>query len=1662
MKRLLTFSVLMMAFVMNAVAYDDEKIVERHSFRLFYPDDRNVYTGNTTQDKHAPRINLGGTSGNSIQTIDQKYNWNNTTTQVSYKSWLHNEDRFLLEPTDNPTAYTLDLTNINAGALPEGWQCVQEENVTHAYPGTFTSGARVFADFQNGGKALYWRRSSAEYGSQDGFPLALFKGSYSLSFKMARRGNNPNGFTLKIINKENNTEVESKTYSNPSVVSDTHSNVNLGNISEETVSFNINDAGNYIIRFIANNTQNDNSNHGYILASCQLTRNGKSWEITKNARTDMGFGLVNVSGSNKGLKILNLRAGDVVRFSYFLNEKNSSSRPTFIASDGCITGRHQSWSTSQVTTLANGSNINGFYDIFVDTDGSLDINCPSGILIRDVSITLAECPRASYIIEPVEGTHGYKYTITGTGILKEKHPALPYITTRFGNDNDMTIVKDFGNGNLAASSIIDPSNNLDIEDAGVNLSAIYKNRYQNSSNKYVDFNRVASNYQYDANASGLDNNPYDAQYDANTEATIKALAQEEVNSLKGREWTIFEATNVWNNTHDWGGRPANSAGNSSSSPSPGTKSVSYKWEEDFNSIYPLYGSYYYFFPSVKGTLKVKFYCEGGGAHMPLWMKLDGNGNFVDANQQDGHTQVKVKKGDGEFARNAFGCDNILNTNIYEYEAQLERGGVYYLCSNPTLISSQHPVIRLMSYEFYPDFIVTPLHKVVDNGTTDVPAACTITGGRFDDLTVDKTRKIIANGEEIPEVKFLGNITGADFEIADGEAEDEQILNITNITYSNSDNKCNKGGAIVVNLHCSAGKAAFVLTVAYSAAKAKMDANGNRVGTEKNINNNTIEVKRWDFFSGTGYGEGGGWDLGKYGTDDGTRFDPTEGANNNKWIAKPKLFKEVHKADGLTYDWVMEYLDETNPQAPKEQIFKSVFDMEGDNADMIHETEGLLFHTETYLLGINNENPAPSTTTFNDRFIGLIGDTHFDIAEHPRSFIIPRLTEGDRIVIKMGRYGNDAQGLPRAHLTITGAKDAVGKNISADYVIGGSGVDGNGSITDYSKPYGEYHFISTGGDFELKAVDVPLLKIYSIEIYRNAANNNSDILTENEVTGNKNEILYTADVNGNKSSAETIDIQLRYNGKNEPKSYFAPAEGDKANYTGTFRSKAVTFTGSEDTYTYTPANTEFGAFKARMGVKTTDNTYVTDYADRYMAVGYRETKQYPYTWDFTDLRSYVGNDYLLPELLQPVSEWGRTTDNDYALHLTTDKFPGVLFASGSQLYAGTKMFEESAGIGFKRDESLSLSQLKAYDEGLQLLEDGLKLDCPSNEYRLVIPQVGANAAVYVRATPLDGVSSKVSTNGTSADTWTEKATADDGDKIYAIKNDGSSPVDIELWLNHMIIRKIAVATDQKTVNAKGWATESRERVTDPELAAYMTGKDIRTYVVSDVNYAGKQVTLTRIDNANYLVPIAHDGDKNATILLNFKSKDDKGVITGEPVDIINGGFHLFVPDMHDAETKTKWSGTNYLVSQVSGSEESPAEIPAVKDGFTNFAFTCMYYDIDPETGAKKSEKKVGPQAFYRIAGGKTGKASSKGNQGYLPILTSKVGYPVESSTSTGGGNARFTLVIIDDDEATGIATVEQVAEDNGRFYNLSGQQLSGKPNRSGLYIVNGKKVYIKNK
>ena len=316
----------------------------------------------------------------------------------------------------------------------------------------------------------------------------------------------------------------------------------------------------------------------------------------------------------------------------------------------------------------------------------------------------------------------------------------------------------------------------------------------------------------------------------------------------------------------------------------------------------------------------------------------------------------------------------------------------------------------------------------------------------------------------------------------------------------------------------------------------------------------------------------------------------------------------------------------------------------------------------------------------------------------------------------------------------------------------------------------------------------------------------------------------------------------------------------------------------------------------------------------------------------------------------------------------------------------------------------------------------------------------------------------------------KVDGTDDEYILAVKNTTGEENHLTFTLNGWTLKKVAVSPeeDYKKVNVKGWTTESRNHLVDPELTAYMTGQDFETCLVTGVDYEDKTVTLQRVNVAKKVMRNLTDGANGANIIHNKANEEAK---------VLANGFHLFVPDMHDFNMSTNTAGvksmtngntdgTNMLIAQVTNSNGAKV-IPAssTKDGksYTNYALTYKYYKLN-ESGEATGSVIEGDEAFYRIA---VGGASSSGNQGYLPLLTSSVD-PSSSSYGTNPSNAKFTIIFEDEIqvEEEGVATLIDDVESTGHvtttagYYNLNGQKLNGQPTMSGLYIKNGKKVYVK--
>ena len=293
-----------------------------------------------------------------------------------------------------------------------------------------------------------------------------------------------------------------------------------------------------------------------------------------------------------------------------------------------------------------------------------------------------------------------------------------------------------------------------------------------------------------------------------------------------------------------------------------------------------------------------------------------------------------------------------------------------------------------------------------------------------------------------------------------------------------------------------------------------------------------------------------------------------------------------------------------------------------------------------------------------------------------------------------------------------------------------------------------------------------------------------------------------------------------------------------------------------------------------------------------------------------------------------------------------------------------------------------------------------------------------------------------------------------DWVIAVKNTKGATSNLTFTLNGWILKKMSVSQDWKSLDSKGWASESREHVIDPSLTAYLTGYDIETCFVSGIVYneknpgKGGQITMYR---ANF------DDSSDGTIVRASADGEYGGCLlhytANVPLGIIDNGFHLFVPDMHDYEngcngdfTSNNIEGVKTIIgtdNNLLKSQVYAGNIPAVDGIYTNYILSNRRYLQD------QGDLVDGPEAFYRV---KSPSARSNGHNAYLQLETEKV----HPSSANG-----FTLTFGDGDDADGINEVFGTNEDtNNSIFTIDGKKLETMPTKSGVYIVNGKKVVIR--
>ncbi len=816
-------------------------------------------------------------------------------------------------------------------------------------------------------------------------------------------------------------------------------------------------------------------------------------------------------------------------------------------------------------------------------------------------------------------------------------------------------------------------------------------------------------------------------------------------------------------------------------------------------------------------------------------------------------------------------------------------------------------------------------------------------------------------------------------------------------------------------------------------------------------------------------------------------------NNNKINTGSLLEEEIDypdQHDNIRSDWMFNY-NLVYGDELFDPIFSNKYDMEGDNADMIWDTEGTVIRTSANQSVIFNEftgDDIHSSSKDPNRYVGILEGGEFRI---------PWLMPNDRVIIYMGtgtgRYADEAK------FSIKNAYDAVYNPIdpALDYVVGGSQWNSANSDNNYR---GCYHFFAKGdgnggpADMVFKMTSGSLCKLYKIQIYR------GDRIYTNEIEG---DAFYQ--VSTKNSSASTKSTwTLKYFGKDEQLANYSGRYhqmNDISASTGKFASYPVlTNNTNEDgkvvSFSYTGTNGDIGTIRVRGKDMEKNLNFVADYAEHNVTIAYQEAQSYPYTWDFTDVNGYSGDDVK--------NEWtvnnnkvqsSIPVDTHYNLALWDDNgsmrvnsqaidtngqdniFESNSEQSANQLWAKHGTGNEATGIVIPETQGLWFYMDNNAPENngkMQITEEGLTLEAGEKDWcnKVVVPDVPAGGAVYLRMKSTSAAPVKKYKFGTGVFTEIAEATncryyeANDnsGDYIVAIMNTADSKANLTLALGGFVLKKMAVSTDFKTVNRYGWATESRNHVIDPSLTSEMTGYPFKNYIVTSTNLDAKKVVLKEVDASSVILSADPDDDDSATPDMNayiIRNVYDTETATGEEpgrVKILNNGFHLFVPDMHDYVADRQDDLENIktpqdMTSNLLKAKLSSGTVNQTDNGFTNYVLTTEVAHVDADgnniSGSDKSLDYVG---FFKVQ--KNGVTSS-GNQAYLPVESGNlaklsISFFAEISPS-------------DEDMTTCLNKVETSLSEissNAVYYNLNGQKLDGKPTEGGIYIVNGKKVVVK--
>lgn len=474
---------------------------------------------------------------------------------------------------------------------------------------------------------------------------------------------------------------------------------------------------------------------------------------------------------------------------------------------------------------------------------------------------------------------------------------------------------------------------------------------------------------------------------------------------------------------------------------------------------------------------------------------------------------------------------------------------------------------------------------------------------------------------------------------------------------------------------------------------------------------------------------------------------------------------------------------------REPLYEYNGRMYGQNAYYHPETAGLIFETNANKqYGILNENEGAEPD--GNRYLGL---------KNGSSLTVPELKAGDEVWVYFDHFGA-AEGRDASFssigMTVSNAKDALGKSIDPNEVIVAGGSTWGPSFFGTNKEakiyVGAMHFYAAAdGDMKFTPRfkgNYNILKICYVRLVKhnpqNIISKTNSILWYNDGGPNSGyELLTTQDANGTyHNTYGSWGLHDCGRGQSNQKFQVLEASGNLSAYEinqkindnyqltdGIGQYSATNGTNGKK-FKYTTKNEPtFGSFLLRAMDYDHNGKYCFDYADRVIAVGYRQTMNYPYTWDFTDiLNTNTGNSQAEYDLsaaksrpeggVQPAgvglygdtkqyngqtiwmndttSVWVKDENNVISLQNARIRNENNrTLSSGTQLFASDTYIEEAAGLGWA-----TINMDAGFNGSIQILEGGVKIQSYNGwETRLFVPNVNKDGRIFIRGKKLnDGI------------------------------------------------------------------------------------------------------------------------------------------------------------------------------------------------------------------------------------------------------------------------------------------------------------------------------------